>query len=701
MLKLQFAKGEHKGAELKSGRLTIGRDKQNNIVLAESGVSGFHAEIQIDGSHVHVIDLGSTNGTFVNGKRINGKHELKAWDTVRFDSLEAEIVDSAGRRPTMVNQAIPDAGPAAAGKTQVRPSVGSDKTQLVSQPVPKLVVISGPASGKSYVLEGESRSIGRADGNDIVLPDQTVSSKHAALRKVGAAWRIDDAGSSNGVMVNGSKVSSRELKAGDKIVLGKTEMRFELPGIAGDKKTQVIPNASGAQTMTMQQPAAPKRTISAWTYGLIAFLVVGLGAGGFFMLSGSGGGLGGTPKSVTAKLQGIPVWAQSLSDGRSDPGTPVLADINNDGFLDVIVGDAKGYVTALDGQKGLKIFETETVDRILAPAATGDLTGNGVADVVVVSRSGEVTALNGEGKILWKSSGDLALGAIVNRPAVIDVSGDGIADVIVPTESKGLVALDGSRGWKLWDTETLFKGAVVSSPVVGDINGDGLKDFIAVTSSGHVAAVTGQGGKAWQLWESQVSPVSYASPLLLDLKGNGKVVVIATDNDGIVALNASTGRLFWQAGGVGKCIASPIGVDADGDGVADVAVVTVDGSIHVLNGATGDTIWSQSLGAAVLASPAVFDCTNDGLGDLLILDGTGHLNVVDMARGQIVLRTAIPDSDAFVASPVLGDLTNDQMLEVVAASKNGKVSAFGLNRSLRKGSAPWAMFLGNETHSVK
>ncbi|MEL6179337.1 MAG: GGDEF domain-containing protein [Myxococcota bacterium] len=49
-----------------STSLLIGRDESNNICLEESSVSRVHARLMHDGRHVHVLDLGSTNGTFVN-----------------------------------------------------------------------------------------------------------------------------------------------------------------------------------------------------------------------------------------------------------------------------------------------------------------------------------------------------------------------------------------------------------------------------------------------------------------------------------------------------------------------------------------------------------------------------------------------------------------------------------------------------------
>jgi pSer/pThr/pTyr-binding forkhead associated (FHA) protein len=50
--------------------LTIGRHAENDIVIDHMGVSGKHAEVTLDGQSVIITDLKSTNGSFVNGRRI-------------------------------------------------------------------------------------------------------------------------------------------------------------------------------------------------------------------------------------------------------------------------------------------------------------------------------------------------------------------------------------------------------------------------------------------------------------------------------------------------------------------------------------------------------------------------------------------------------------------------------------------------------
>lgn len=61
--------------------LTIGRHQDNDIVIDHMGVSGRHARVAVEGPSVVLTDLQSTNGTFVNGRRV-GQVELRPNDWV-------------------------------------------------------------------------------------------------------------------------------------------------------------------------------------------------------------------------------------------------------------------------------------------------------------------------------------------------------------------------------------------------------------------------------------------------------------------------------------------------------------------------------------------------------------------------------------------------------------------------------------------
>ncbi len=71
--------------------ITVGRTSANDLVIPEPGVSSAHARILFTGRDVTLVDLESTNGTFVNGARIQGPHILGPRDEVHICSHRLEF----------------------------------------------------------------------------------------------------------------------------------------------------------------------------------------------------------------------------------------------------------------------------------------------------------------------------------------------------------------------------------------------------------------------------------------------------------------------------------------------------------------------------------------------------------------------------------------------------------------------------------
>lgn len=81
--------------ELDKVRITIGRNSDNDIVLNESVVSGEHTAISQEGGAVTIVDLDSTNGTYVNDRLLVEKKPLKHNDVISIGSHDLLFVDEA------------------------------------------------------------------------------------------------------------------------------------------------------------------------------------------------------------------------------------------------------------------------------------------------------------------------------------------------------------------------------------------------------------------------------------------------------------------------------------------------------------------------------------------------------------------------------------------------------------------------------
>ena len=84
----------------------------------------------------------------------------------------------------------------------------------------KLVVVSGGATGVELSLDRERLTVGRGPGVDLAFQDTAMSRQHAALEFTQDGFRIQDLGSTNGILLGGKSVQAGELRSGDRFEIG-------------------------------------------------------------------------------------------------------------------------------------------------------------------------------------------------------------------------------------------------------------------------------------------------------------------------------------------------------------------------------------------------------------------------------------------------------------------------------------------------
>lgn len=100
--------------ELTQDELTIGRDISNRIVINDPEVSRKHARLTLQGGAYVIEDLGSTNGTLINGQRLMGPHVLRPGETVMLGEKISLSFEALGFDP---NATLAHAGPPAPRET--------------------------------------------------------------------------------------------------------------------------------------------------------------------------------------------------------------------------------------------------------------------------------------------------------------------------------------------------------------------------------------------------------------------------------------------------------------------------------------------------------------------------------------------------------------------------------------------------------
>src|ERR1035437_8449143 len=185
----------------------VGRDPQSDIVVDEPRVSWQHAILRLEHDRWLLEDVGSTNGTFVGSQRVR----------------RVEITGAC-----QVRLGHPDSGPGVFCSIAAAPGVHGTAAASAAVLQPARMPATGERS-PSVIMRLPARvlRIGRAAGNDMVVPDLSVSRYHAELRKTaGGGYEIVDLGSHNGTYLNGQRVTAAAVTGSDVIGIGVDAFRL-------------------------------------------------------------------------------------------------------------------------------------------------------------------------------------------------------------------------------------------------------------------------------------------------------------------------------------------------------------------------------------------------------------------------------------------------------------------------------------------
>ena len=215
---------------INSPRTWLGRDPECAVVI-ESGagmVSRKHAEIRLEQGEFVLEDNKSFNGTLVNEQRISAPTPIYHDDKIRlgiggpvlrFNSPGRAAPKGAslsGQRAVAANHTgnfgeIPQQS---GSKTMVFNRGAADKlTQSKSSAQPQLLM------SVTFGDRGEL-TIGRDENNDIRLDGLQISKRHARLLRSGADIFVEDLKSTNGVFINGKRISKEAVRPNDAVQIG-------------------------------------------------------------------------------------------------------------------------------------------------------------------------------------------------------------------------------------------------------------------------------------------------------------------------------------------------------------------------------------------------------------------------------------------------------------------------------------------------
>jgi hypothetical protein len=185
-----------------SPEVTIGRDPRADLFIDNLGVSGRHARIWWDRGRFMIADLGSSNGTTVNGRRITD-FPISENDEIRIGKFLLRI-ELDEKEPW-----VPE-------------------THLISTTGPTASYWLGSDSGRWQI--NQDLLLGRGRGVDVAAKGWRVGSVHARLSPIGNQLLLRCL-SGRMVEVNGEKVGMARLEAGDEFVIGRTRFWISRGGV--------------------------------------------------------------------------------------------------------------------------------------------------------------------------------------------------------------------------------------------------------------------------------------------------------------------------------------------------------------------------------------------------------------------------------------------------------------------------------------
>jgi M6 family metalloprotease-like protein len=359
-----------------------------------------------------------------------------------------------------------------------------------------------------------------------------------------------------------------------------------------------------------------------------------------------------------------PGWPVDL--GEPVVATPRVADLDGDGLDEIVVAGAEGtiYAWRADGTPVVPLCGTfgefaRVSGAIEMPPALADIDGNGDLEVIVATAAGSLHVWdhvdsNGDGLAephggLWPVAID---GAASCAPLAAELDSRAGLEIAVASRG-GSVTVVGADGAHIAASPYVFGHLVLEdiSMAAGPLDDDGLDELVFTTTNrGWVVAMDGDG-----------TPVPGWPPL-----------------SGIDP--ASTGRLV-----LGDLDLAP-------DGRAEVVLALDDGTIHVLDARGRElTGWPIDAGADVAARPALADLDEDGMLEVLVTSGDSHVrsyrwNGVLVEEWPLTVSPGDSAGVAFTASPLVGDIDGNGVLDVVALSPGGNASAWdGVSGDLLQG----------------
>jgi len=218
---------------LSEKELVIGRASSADLIIIYPEVSQRHARVVYQEDKYFLEDLGSSNGTFINGQPTQGLQALTDGDEI-FLGPSVMLVFSQQRVTVQSFEEILASGPSASQDSMFAKTMLDIDSDLASAPPsapavpPGLLVTVAGQEPQEYTLTEDKITLGRAEDNDIIVPSLIVSRYHATLDLTTIGYEIEVLpGATNTLTCQGRPVTGRKLLVHNDVI----RIDSEIPGM--------------------------------------------------------------------------------------------------------------------------------------------------------------------------------------------------------------------------------------------------------------------------------------------------------------------------------------------------------------------------------------------------------------------------------------------------------------------------------------
>ena len=419
----------------------------------------------------------------------------------------------------------------------------------------------------------------------------------------------------------------------------------------------------------------------------------------------------------------------AFTDSTATLSSPRSCDLNGDNIMDIVIGGGtdstfnNNGIMAYNGLDGTLLWKRSSRDEVFGSAIFKDLNSDGIKDVIISGRSAQLLAIDGSnGSLLWEffpyntNPSDSGIYNFYNPQFIHDVDGDSISDILVSNGGDHAApSFQSNRPAGHLMIISSLTGDLIIKAVVPDSAETYCSPLVAdIQNTGDLWVLYGTGGEnyggsfyAVLLDDLLLGDLSssiildsdpnkgFIAPAAIHLNSSGFYDFIIQSYDGLVTkIDGQTFTPIWTYQKPGtESSAEPVIGNFTGDLTPDVLLVLFNGVAPayndyfqvMLDGQDGTVKFIDSLGTINFPSANAVDLNNDGRDEgvfSIVYFNNGYFNSrvqsIDFVNDTIITLDQIRTGVNIASTPLISDLDNDGLLDLVYSVKQDSLNPMGV-----------------------